>query len=286
MESIDLVATLRRAGNPTIPGDTGPWLDAVRPLLPAEPLPSAFLEEALGPLSGLGKAYALEILALLGRREIADFTAGLVPAEEDGSVRLFYAEILLKLGDQRACDILVDLCRASLGRGERPGSVPVNWIYTALHERGENDALAEECLMKVAALTMKIDVSVDDCAMSVELRDGRPHCAAADKRWFPLTSVLSSAWGTDGGFLADLLERRCGFDKDGVGFSYDGDGPDEAPDGKVRVHFLDDRLVLEQAFFEKAAVEFGLAALSLLRAVELPASEAVEKRLIALRARI
>lgn len=286
MESIELVETLRRAGNPTIPDDKEPWLDAVRPLLPAEPLSGAFLEQALGPLPGLGKAFALEILALLGRREIANFTAGLVPDEEDGSVRLYYARILLEVGDERACGILEDLYRFSQAhRLERPGAVPLAWIGRVLHERPD-DPIAQACMTRLAAYWMKLDVSVDDCSMSVELRDGRPHCAAADKRWHPLASALSSAWGTDGGFLADLLERRCGFDKDGVGFSYDGDGPDEAPDGKVRVHFLDDRLVLERAFFEKVAVEFGLVALSLLRAVERPSSEAVQRRLIALRARI
>lgn len=133
---------------------------------------------------------------------------------------------------------------------------------------------------------MTRDLRVGDFSFTVELRGALPECTAFEGRWYPLASALSSAWGTDGGLLADLLERRCGYDKDGVGFNYDGDDPDEAPDGKVRVHFLDDRLVLDQAFFEQAAVEFGLAGLDLLRAAGLPASASVVKRLIVLRSRI
>lgn len=153
MEPVELVATLRRAGNAAVPGDTGPWLDAVRPLLPAAPLSSAFLEEALGPVPGNGKAFALEILALLGRREIADFTAGLAAGEEDGSIRLFYAQILLKAGDRRACGILADLYRASRARPrERPGSIPLEWIYSTLSELEDDDPLGEECRARLAAL--------------------------------------------------------------------------------------------------------------------------------------
>ncbi|MDD5301798.1 MAG: hypothetical protein PHS14_01710 [Elusimicrobia bacterium] len=124
-------------------------------------------------------------------------------------------------------------------------------------------------------------------AFTLELRGECLNCVAAEDRWFPLAAALTSAWGADGGLLAGLLEERCGYDKEGaVGFSYAGDGPDEAPDGKVRVHFMDDRLVLERAFFEAAAVEFGLAALAWRRRASLPASADVEKRLRAVRERI
>lgn len=134
---------------------------------------------------------------------------------------------------------------------------------------------------------MKNGAPAGEFSFTVELRAGRPECVPADARWLPLAAALSAAWGTDGGLLADLLERRCGYDKEGaVGFNYAGDGPDEAPDGKVRVHFLDDRLTLEQGFFEEAARAFALSALEALEAAGLPASEAVKKRLIALRARI
>ena len=133
---------------------------------------------------------------------------------------------------------------------------------------------------------MERDIRVGDFAFTIELRGSRPNCIAAEDRWFALAIALTSAWGPDGGFLADLLEKRCGYDKEGaVGFSYDGDGPDEAPDGKVRAYFMKDRLLLEQAFFEAAAVEFGLAALASLRQASLTASDSVEKRLLALRAR-
>lgn len=133
---------------------------------------------------------------------------------------------------------------------------------------------------------MTTDKRVGDFAFRVELRGERPVCVALDDRWFPLATALSSAWGADGGLLAELLERRAGCSKEGaVGFHYSGDGPDEAPDGKVRVFFMDDRRVYEQAFFEAAAVEFGLAALALLRESSLPASAAVEKRLAAVRGR-
>lgn len=134
---------------------------------------------------------------------------------------------------------------------------------------------------------MERDYRVGDFIFTVELRGARPNCIAPDDRWFALATALTSAWGPDGGMLVELLEKRCGYDKEGaVGFSYDGDGPDEAPDGKVRVFFMKEREVFEQSFFETAAVEFGLAALASLRKASLPASEDVEKRLRAVRARI
>lgn len=133
---------------------------------------------------------------------------------------------------------------------------------------------------------MEPDRRVGDFAFAIELRDGRPNCVPAEDRDFALATALTSAWGEDGTELADMLEQRCGYDREGaVGFTYDGDGPDEAPDGKVRVYFMKEVRIFEQAFFEAAAVGFGLAALAALRRAARPASEAVEKRLRALRAR-
>lgn len=125
--------------------------------------------------------------------------------------------------------------------------------------------------------------SAGEFSFTVELRAGRPECVAGGARWLPLAAALSAAWGTDGGLLADLLERRCGYDKEGaVGFNYAGDGPDEAPDGKVRVHYLDDRLTLEQGFFEEAARAFALAAMGLLKKAGSPVPAEIEARLRAL----
>lgn len=136
MESIELAAALRRAGDSCAPDDHAAWCKVIGPLLTPEPLTPAFLEEALAPLPGLGKAYVLETLALLGRGEIADHAAGLASREADGSVRLFLAETLLRLKDPRAYVLLEDLRRYSLEHplGD-PGSVPLEWISEVLREK-------------------------------------------------------------------------------------------------------------------------------------------------------
>jgi len=141
MGAVDLAAALREAGDSTNPGENAVWLKEIGPLLPAAPLTDAFLAEALAPLPGLNKAFALEALAGLGRREISGYVAGLVPSEEDGSVRLFYARILLRCGDARAYGILEILYRFSLDHPhEQPGSVPLQWITKMLDEQGSAEA--------------------------------------------------------------------------------------------------------------------------------------------------
>lgn len=151
MGSVALAAALRDAGDSCNPGTHDVWLEEIRPLLPKAPLTGAFLAEALAPLPGLGKAFALEVLALLGRREIADYVAGLVPGEEDGSVRLFYAQILLRCGDARAYVILEVLYRYSLDHPyEQPGSVPLQWISETL--RKQDGARARESEKRLSAI--------------------------------------------------------------------------------------------------------------------------------------
>lgn len=141
MGSIELAAALRQAGDSTNPGENEVWLKEIGPLLPASPLTAAFLADALAPLPGINKAFALEVLACLGRREIAGYVAGLVPTEEDGSVRLFYAQILLRCGDARAYGILEVLYRYSSDHPhEQPGSVPLQWITQTLDKQGSAEA--------------------------------------------------------------------------------------------------------------------------------------------------
>lgn len=133
---------------------------------------------------------------------------------------------------------------------------------------------------------MTTPTRVGEFTFTVELRGGRPVCVAAGDRWFPLATALSSAWGEDGGLLAGLLEGRAAWSKEGaVGFHYAGDGPDEAPDGKVRVFFMQDRLVYERAFFEEAAIAFALAAMELMKEAGRPVPDGVDARFRALRAR-
>lgn len=108
---------------------------------------------------------------------------------------------------------------------------------------------------------MKPASRVGDFSFTVELRDGIPYCVAAEDRWFGLAAALTAAWGEDGRLLESLIAERAAFNKEGaVGFSYAGDSPDEAPDGKVRVFYMDDLRVVDQAFFEAAAAEFLRAA--------------------------
>ena len=131
---------------------------------------------------------------------------------------------------------------------------------------------------------MTPDKRVGDFSFSVELRGERPVCVAAGDRWFPLATALSSAWGLDGSLLAGLLERRAGWSQEGaVGFHYSGDGPDEAPDGKVRVIFMEERLACDQAFFEEAAIAFALAAIELMQEAGRPVADGLDARFRALR---
>jgi len=146
---------------------------------------------------------------------------------------------------------------------------------------------------------MQKHCTVGDFSFTVELRyvidaetgqrtnhPPSPTCTADEDRYYAFAHALNTAWGgigSDGSLLVHLLEGRIGHNSQAGGFSYDGDTPDESPDGKVRVYFMDDMLVLDQYFFESAAIEFGLAALDRLRQASQPVSDDAEQRLLALR---
>jgi len=119
---------------------------------------------------------------------------------------------------------------------------------------------------------------------SPEVTFAVPNCISFEEGYSVLAIVLTASWSKDGSLLAHLLEGRLGFDSQGeVGLSYIGKPPYESPDDGVRVYFMQDELLLNRHFFETAAIEFGLAAMTCLRQASQPVSDDVEKRLHALR---
>jgi hypothetical protein len=131
-----------------------------------------------------------------------------------------------------------------------------------------------------------MELKVGEFAFTVELDGGRPRCEPADGKFFPLSTALSTCWAYSEERFVQILEERsgCGYEEQ-VGFDYAEDSPGEVPEGKVRVYFVDERLILDRAFFEEAACVFALAAIDLLKESGRPVAEGLEARLRAVRAR-
>ncbi|MDD5301797.1 MAG: hypothetical protein PHS14_01705 [Elusimicrobia bacterium] len=295
MEPVELQKALRDLGTSFhIPDDRNLLPGIVRPLLPAAPLTRAFLEETLAPLTGNERSYALEFLARLGRREIADYAAGLAPGELEGSVKLSYARALLLCRDPRGYGILEDLYRHCLEHpDDKPMSVPVNWIHGVLHEQGPGDALAWECTTRLNAMReeprMLADAKhgrrVGDFVFEVKLSDDGVGCAAAAWRYHPLADVLFFWWFKDPGKFTTVLEHRSRCKKWGRVVTYAEAGRGRVPAGKVLVAMGDAALLLDRAFFEESAWTFALTAIELMKEAGRPVAEGLEARLRAVRAR-
>ena len=144
MEPVKLSADLRAFGESVISGNDELWIERLRPQLPVAPLAAEFLAESLAPLSVHGRALVIELLARMGRTEVADFAAALVK-DADGSDRIELARALAECGDSRGFDVFEELFRYSLDHpGDSPRSVPLGWITedTLKDELGTEAALA------------------------------------------------------------------------------------------------------------------------------------------------
>lgn len=132
-----------------------------------------------------------------------------------------------------------------------------------------------------------MELKVGEFTFTVELDGGRPRCETADGKFFPLSTALSTCWAYSDERFVQILEERsgCGYEEQ-VGFDYAEDSPGEVPEGKVRVYFAEEILMLDRAFFEEAACAFGLAAIELMKQAGRPAAEDLEERLRAVRERI
>ncbi|MEQ1918822.1 MAG: hypothetical protein ABL955_06445, partial [Elusimicrobiota bacterium] len=245
MEPVELQKALRDISTSLdIPDYRNLLPDVVRPLLPAAPLTDAFLEETLAPLSGLEKAYALKFLARLGRKEVADYTAGLVADELDGSIKLSYAKALLLCRDPRGYAIIEDVYRRTLERpDDRPGSVPMGWIDDVLHEQGPGDVRAWECRVRLNAMREERRMLADekhghrvgDFVFEVKLDDVGAHCNAASWDFHPLGSALSFWWRKDPEKFTTVLENRSRCKNRGCAVTYAEAGRGKVPAGKVLV---------------------------------------------------
>ena len=144
MEPVKLAADLRAFGESVIPGNDDLWIERLRPQLPSEPLSETFLSASLAPLSVHGRSLVLELLARMGRREVAGLAAALVP-EANGAERISLALALAECGDSRGFGVFEDLYRYSLDHpGDSPRSVPLDWITEdTLHDELGTEAALE-----------------------------------------------------------------------------------------------------------------------------------------------
>jgi hypothetical protein len=294
VESVALAEKLRAAGTSVIELEKDVWPGIIQPLLPAARLTQEFLEKTLAPLPGHGKAKALEILAKLGRKEIADYAATLIDGEPEGSLRLSYAGTLLKCRDARGYGILEELYRRSMERPlEKPGSVPVAWIYDTLQEQGPGDAKAMECAQRLGAMRNEREMMGDakqgrrvgDFVFKVTVTDLGASCSAAERRYDPLAIAFSFWWHQDADKFTIVLEHRSRCKKRGCAVTYAEAGRGKVPEGKVLVAAAGMELLLDRAFFEQAATTFASTAIELTKEGGRPVAEGLEDRLRAVRAR-
>jgi hypothetical protein len=120
------------------------WVALLKKELPREPLPAAFLEEVLAGLNPTFGGMVLEMLAKVGRHEIADIAAKCL-ATASGDEKHGFAAALARLDDSRGYVAVEALFRE--------GSVPRAWLTA--------DLLAEIDTPRARAMLQRLEREAD-----------------------------------------------------------------------------------------------------------------------------